>query len=217
MNLAIFIIMAVACFALAILNGFFQDREKPSGLIFNIVTPLSFLVFAIISGNLASNYNALYLSLCIAIAFYVATEACAKHTKAEMILKGLLNIGSLVLLVLGSISLAPFTFYGLLGGFLLGAGFGFTVFVVSKDCTLTKKIICFVEFLFGGVILGCSFSSVISSTHLISAVLYLVGAVLLFARYFMRGYFGKYKTIQIISRIVFGLSMICIISSIFFY
>lgn len=217
MSLAVYIIMAVACFALAILNGFFQDREKTSGLVFDLVTPLSFLVFAVISGNLVSNYSALYLTLCIAVAFYLATEACTKNTKSEQILKGLLNIGSLVLLILGSISLAPFTFYGLVGGLLLGAGFGFTVFVVGKDFSLTKKLISCVEFLFGGIILGCSFSSLISSTHLISAILFMVGAVLLFAKYFMRTYFGKYRAIQIITRIVFGIAMICIISSIFFY
>lgn len=217
MSLAIFIIMAVACFALAILNGFFQDREKPSGLVFNIVTPLSFLAFAVISGNLVANYNALYLAICLASAFYLASEIYKKDSKTEVILKGILSIASLVMLMLGSISLAPFTFYGLLGGFLLGAGFGFTLFVVPTEKTLTNKILGFVEFLFGGAILGCAFSSVMSSTHLISAILYVAGAVLLFVRYFLRSYFIKHKIIQIISRIILAFALISMISSIFFY
>ena len=217
MNLAIFITLAVACLALAVLNGFYQDREKTSGMVFCIVTPLTFLVFSVISGNLSSTYNALYLTISLAVAFYVATEACTRPNNAEMILKGILNIASVVLLVLGSVSLSPFTIFGLLGGFLFGGGFGFVMLAAKKDFSATKKAICFVEFLFSGAILGCSFSSMLASLHVVSAALYLAGAVLLFAKYLLRTFFGQHQTIKVISRIVFGLSMVAIISSIFFY
>lgn len=217
MNLAIYITLAVACFALAVLNGFYQDRDKTSGTIFCIVTPLTFLVFSIISGNLSSTYNALYLTITLAVAFYVATEACTKSNNAEMILKGILNIASVVLLVLGSISLSPFTVFGLLGGFLFGGGFGFVMLAAKNDFSATKKAICFVEFLFSGAILGCSFSSMLTSTHIVSAALYLTGSVLLMIKYLLRTFFGQHQTIKVISRIVFGLSMVAIISSIFFY
>lgn len=217
MNLAIYGLLAAACFAFALLNGFYQDRDKTSGMFFCIITPLTFLVFSVISGNLSSTYNALYLTITLAVAFYVATEACTKQNNAEKILKGILNIASVVLLVLGSISLAPFTVFGLLGGFLFGGGFGFVMLAAKKDFSLSKKIICFIEFLFSGAIFGCSFSSMLTSTHIVSAALYLTGAVLLMMKYLLRTFFGQHYVVKVISRIVFGLSMIAIISSIFFY
>lgn len=217
MNLITYIILAVACFLLATINAFFNDREKTSGMIFCIVTPLAFLLFAIVCGNLSTTYNSLYLTITLAIAFYLAIEACLYKNTAGVILRGILSISSLTMLICGSISLAPFTIFGLVGGFLFGAGFGFTVFMIGKQKQLTSKIISFVEFLFSGAILGCSISSVIASTHTISAILYLVGASLMFIKYIMRAYFEHASVFRIITKIVFGLAMISIISAIYFF
>lgn len=217
MNLIAYIILVVACFMLAVISSIFYDREKSSGMIFGIVTPLAFLLFAIISGNLSSTYNSLYLTICLAIAFYLAIEACLYKNTTGLIMRGILSIASLCMLICGSISLAPFTLYGLLGGFLLGAGFGFTVYMTSKQNSITSKNILFVEFLFGGAILGCSISSVIASTHTVSAILYLVGAGLIFARYIIRAYFKHEAGYKIATKIIFGISILCIISSIYFY
>ncbi len=217
MNLALFIILASSCFALAVLNGFYQNREKVSGVIFCIVTPLAFFTFALLSGHLSSVYNALYMSVCLAIAFYLSTEACSSKTKEGVILSSIFRVASLVMLVLGSISLAPFTIFGLLGGFMLGAGFGFTVFIACKNQTLFKKCVYFIELLMGGALFGCSISSVALSTHLLASILYLVGASLIFIRYILRTYFEHSGVFRVITRILFGIAMISIISSIFFY
>ena len=218
MNLTIYIVLVTSCFILAILNGFFQNRQKTSGLVFCIAAPLAFLLFAIISGLVSSSNDVLYISICTAIAFYLATESCATQSNMDSkILIGIFHIASLIMLVFGSVSLAPFSIYGLLGGFLLGAGFAFTVFIVCQDVSIDKKIVCFVELIFSGTILGCSISSIALGTHIVSSALYLVGAILIFARYLLRTYFSHVGIFRIITKIMLGLAMISIISSIFFY
>ena len=217
MNLITYVIFAVACFLLATINAFLNDREKTSGMVFCIVTPLAFLLFAIVCGNLSTTYNSLYLTITLAIAFYLAIEGCLYKNTTGVVLRGILSISSLTMLICGSISLAPFTIFGLVGGFLFGAGFGFTVFMMGNHIDMTKKVISFVEFLFSGAILGCSISSVIASTHTISAILYLIGAILMFIRYILRAYFEHASVFRVITKIIFGLAMISIISAIYFF
>ena len=142
MNLAIYIVLAVSCFMLSILNGFFQDRQKTSGLVFCIVSPLAFLLFAIVSGQLSSSSSALYVTICTALAFYLAAEGyVGQSNRDKNTLIAIFHNASLIMLIFGCISLAPFTLYGLLGGLLLGAGFAFTVLIACKDVTTDKKIL----------------------------------------------------------------------------
>ena len=83
--------------------------------------------------------------------------------------------------------------------------------------TLFKKCVYFIELLMGGALFGCSISSVALSTHLLASILYLVGASLIFIRYILRTYFEHSGVFRVITRILFGIAMISIISSIFFY
>lgn len=181
---------------------------------------LSLIVFVLVSANLKSLITAVTLYIPIALVVLVIREVldCIEvEEQTKILISGILETVSFTCIAMCAMSLAEFNALALVGGMLIGAGFGLVGWAVKRYTKLSQIIVELTTYIAIGAIIGFSSFGLVFAKHMTSAILMLVGGCLLLVQKMLKTYGDKNKIVKIIASSFYILSLLIVSSSIFFY
>lgn len=220
MTMIPFICLTIVCVGLGVVNTIFHKLNAWKGIVVRGLFILSLISFAMIVSNLNGINNALTLFITIGLSALLLAESVfvsmSDEDKFKPIVNGTFFAISNVLFALSLISLAEFSVLALFGGVLTGIGFGLIVCVPKKNKGLNRIIMNVITFASIGLLLGLGVNAVLTSKHMISAVLMLIGGVMMLAHRILV-VCGHGKIAGYLTRAFNTLALIAITISIYFY
>lgn len=220
MTMIPFICLTIVCVGLAVVNTIFYKLSGWKGIVVRGLLILSLISFALIVSNLNGINNALPLFITIGLSYLLLAEAVYASMNEEDNLKPIVNgiffAISNILFALSIISLAEFSVLALFGGVLTGIGFGLIVCVPKKNKGLNRILMNILTFASIGLLIGLSVNAILTTKHMISAVLMLAGGIMMLAHRVLV-VIGQGKVAGYLARAFNALALIAITVSIYFY
>ena len=176
-----FICLTIVCVVLGVLNTIFYKLLGWKGVLIRGIGIIALLTLSLVTANLRSIGNAFPLFITIALAVNLLAEATMvsmeEGDKLKPIINGVCFSVSSVLFALSAMSLAEPNILALLGGLFVGLGFGLVVCSIRKNKGGNRIVMNIISFTCVGLLMGFGISAVLTSRHLISAILMLLGGV----------------------------------------
>ena len=220
MRLVAFICFGVACLLMSVLYTLFNKKTAWVGLLVRGTTILSLLVFLLVLNSLKSLTNALALYLTISIVLLLINEIIDLVTDDENVVdlfSGILTSCAGICMALSVVSISEFNVFALVGGILLGLAFGFISWAFAKYEGVWNIILKLTQFAAFGAVVGVALGGLILSLHSTTALLLVIGSSTLILTKTLRDIFSENNIVYIVTSEMFVLSLLTIISSVYFY
>ncbi len=216
-----FIILSILCVGMGAIFTIFHKKVGWQGILLRGLTIFSFLILAIVSANVKELNNALPMFVLIALGLLILSESLFASNNvdenARLITFSLLNFASIMLFAVSSITLSEFDVLALVGGILTGLGLGLIVCGFKRNWALYPILMEILISLSLGLLLGFSLTAVIVSSHFISSLFMLFGAVLMTTKHILESFCSKYKFCGYLVSALYLLSLLFMTMTIFFF
>ena len=220
MTMIPFICLSVICVAMGVMSTIFHHLTGWKAIVVRGVTMVSLVTFALVVSNLNGITNAFPLFISLGLVSLLLSEtietSMAEEEKLKPIVKGVFYSIACILFALSSASLSEFSLFAFLGGLFAGIGSGLIICAIRKEKSFIQMIMNIFSLTCVGLLIGLSFGSVLTSEHLISAILMLSGGVLLLAHRLLV-VCGRGKVAKYITHALYFLGLIALTASIYFY
>ena len=215
------ILIGVVCLAMCVLYAIFQDVGEWQGFVVRSLTGLFLLIYAVITINLTSTINAFSLFIVIAAAitmFYEGLQTSKiTSVQAKTMLSGISKALVYLSTALGIMSLAEFNGLAFAGGLLLGLGLGLMVWAIKKYKNISDILSTIFIFAALGLGVGFSINSLITTRHLISAIVTAVATFLLLLSEFLAHFLKEGKANSITCSTLRNIALIMLVVSIYLF
>lgn len=215
-----FICLSVICVAMGVMNTIFHNLTGWKAIVVRGVTMVSLTTFALVISNLRGITNAFPLFIGLAFVSLLLSEtietSMPEDEKLKPIIRGVFYSISCILFALSAASLAEFSVLALLGGLFAGIGSGLIICAIKKEKGLNQIIMNISTLGCVGLLIGLSFGAVVNSQHLASALLMLLGGLMLLAHRLLI-VCGRGKVVVYITHALYSLALILMAASIYFY
>ena len=216
-------LLGVVCLILGVFDAIFRDKDNWVGFVVRSLTSLFLAIYALITINLLSTFNAFSLFIAIAMMinlFYTsATKSKIENDQAKKLVCGISESLVYLAIGLGIISLAPFNIFALVGGLLLGGAIALLILAiqVKKKNNVADVITTILIFVSLGFVLGFGINAIVNTKHLISAIISIIAGVLLLTSNLLNEFLKEGKLKQILCTILQNLVFIALVVSIYLY
>lgn len=221
MNIVAFILLGVLSVGMGVIYTIFHKREGWQGIVIKGLTMFSILVFVLVNANLREINNALPLFMVIAMALLILSEAVkgsqTVDENSKLIVYSVFNFISITLFAVSAITLSSFSVFALIGGILAGLGLGLIVCAFRKIWKVTPMLMEILVWIGIGLLLGFSLAGVLISNHLVSSILFLVGAVFMVAQRMVEKFGGNHKVIGYLTNAFYIVALLLMTTSIYFF
>ena len=220
MRLIAFICFGVICVLMTVIYTLFNQKTGWAGLLVRGMSIFSLIVFLFVLNSLKSLTNALALYLSISIVLLLINEVVDLTTDDEYvadIFGGVLKTCAGVCMALSVVSISEFNLFALIGGVLLGLAFGFTSWAFGKyegAWNISFKLLQFAAF---GAVVGAGLCGIMFSLHSTTALILMIGSALFVITNTVKYIFNENNVVQIVTSVFYMLSLLTIVSSVYFY
>lgn len=220
MTLIAFICVAIVAAVMGGLSVAAKYSTSVFNFSFKLLAPLSFLVLALVSGNLASALGGYTIFIALGVAFLIAVEAfkCIHNentNKSSVLFMGIGNMLTYICFTCGATLIIPFTPWGLLAGLMLGLAAS-CILMCIKKLTVTQWCVTAANIALCGTALGQGIALLLSHTNLITSILFFIGTLFAFFQVIFSLFNRKNRVMQIIGGVAQVIGLIAISTSIYF-
>lgn len=221
MEIVTFVLFGVLALGMGAVSTIFHKKTGWQGIVVKGLTMLVLLSLALVSANLKELTNALSLFITLALAFLILSEVVTASNevdeKSKLIVYSVFSAVSTILFAVGAVSLSEFNVLALIGGILAGLGIGLIVCAIKKNWALYPILMEILVWLSIGLLLGFALTAVLTSQHLISSVLMLVGSVLMVLQRLLQKFGGEKVAIGYVINGVYVVALLLMTMTIYFY